>query len=319
MKFQDLKKSLSNLMPVYYIYGDDAFLRQKAVEMIEARAVKFRDLNVIRFDDENTDINNIVIACRALPMMDEHRVVVCKDLSVKKQEEIKPLVDYTKSPTSTTILIVVDSAGAGVYKKFIENATSVDCSKLDVNLLGRLVLNELTHYACKINSDALSTLIEYCNLDYTRINNEIIKLASLVGSGGTITLDDVVKNVSREIDYDIFELSNAVSRRDGRTAVAIVKNLLEKKESPQKLLMLIQSNFRRMFYAINTKESTTEIANKLGVKEYAVRKSKEQATKFAPARLKKILDLGASLDYQIKAGQMTDENAILYFVANICV
>ena len=318
MKFQDLKKSLTSLMPVYYVYGDDAFLRHKAVEMIEARAVKFPDLNIIQFDDENTDINSIVIACRALPMMDEHRVVVCKDLSVKKQEELKPLVDYAKAPTATTILIVVDSAGAALYKKFAENATNIDCNKLDVSLLSRLVLNELSHYACKINSDALSALIEYCNLDYTRINNEIIKLASLVGSGGTIALDDVKNNVSREIDYDIFELSNAVSRKDGGAAIAIVTNLLEKKESPQKLLMLIQSNFRRMFYAISAKESTFDVANKLGVKEYAVRKAREQAARFTPARLKKILDLGADLDYQIKAGLMTVENAILYFVANIC-
>ena len=318
MKFQELKKSLTKLENVYFINGDDAFLRQKAVEMIENRAVTLKDLNIIRFDDENTDIANIVIACRALPMMDEHKVVVCKDIAVKKQDDLKPLVEYARNPTPTTVLVVVDGAGANVYKKFAEVATVVDCSKLDANLLGRLVLSELAHFNCKINSDALSTLLSYCNFDYTRINNEIIKLASLIGGGGTITLNDVHNNVSREIDYDIFELSKAVSVKDGKTAIAIIKNLLDKKESPQMLLMLIQSNFRRMFYAINTKESNAEIASKLGVKEYSIKIAREQGQRFTPARLKKILDLGASLDYQIKAGQMNDENALLDFVANIC-
>ena len=93
MKFQELKKNLAEkIANLYYIKGDDAFLRHKAVEMIEARAVTFRDLNILRFDDETTDINNIVSACRALPMMDERRVVVLKDIAVKKQDDLKPLI-----------------------------------------------------------------------------------------------------------------------------------------------------------------------------------------------------------------------------------
>lgn len=319
MKFQELKKNLAEkIANLYYIKGDDAFLRHKAVEMIEARAVTFRDLNILRFDDETTDINNIVSACRALPMMDERRVVVLKDIAVKKQDDLKPLIEYAKNPTPSTVLVVVNGVGGVVYKKFEELAEVIDCSKLDVPMLERLVLSDLNKYKCKINSDALDRLIEYCGLDYTRINNETIKLANLIGEGETITLELVNENVNREIEYDIFELSNAAISKDGIKAVAIINQLLERKEAPQKLLMLIQSSFRRMFYAINSKEGIAEIAQKLGVKEFAVKKSREQATRFTPVRLKKILDLGAQLDFQIKSGEMSDVNALYLFVTSIC-
>lgn len=319
MKFQDLKKNLAEKIEnLYFIKGDDAFLRQKAVEMIENRAVSLRDLNILRFDDENTDFGNIVSACRALPMMDERRVVVLKDVNVKKQEDLKPLIDYAKSPTPSTVLIVVSGAGGVVYKKYEELAEVIDCSKLEPSMLGRLVLSELNKYNCKINSDALASLIDYCAQDYTRIYNETTKLANLIGNGGTITLNDVKENVNREIEYDIFELSNAVIVKDGAKAIAIIEQLLEKKEVPQKLLMLIQSSFRRMFYTISSKGTNAEIAQKLGVKEFAIKKSREQASRFTPVRLKKILDLGAQLDFQIKTGEISDENALFYFIANIC-
>ncbi len=319
MKFQDLKKNLANgISKIYFIKGEDAFLRQKAVDMIESKAVNFKDINILRFDDENTNLGNIIDSARALPMLDERRVVVLKDIAVKKQDDIKPLIDYAKKPTPTTVLIVVDSVGVSAYKKFEELSDVVDCGKLDSNMLSRLILNQLGAFNCKINSDALNALIGYCDLDYTRINNETIKLANLIGNGGTITLRDVEENVHREVEYDIFELSNAVAVCDCKKAIDIIKQLLERKESPQMLIMMIQGSFRRMFYASLSKETNAQIATKLGVKEYSIRISREQAQKFTPVRLKKILDLGANLDYQIKAGQMSDENALIYYITNIC-
>ena len=68
---------------------------------------------------------------------------------------------------------------------------------------------------------------------------------------------------------------------------------------------------------ISEKESNIDIANKLGVKEYSIKIAKQVGAKFTPAQLKRILDLGASLDYKIKSGQMNEKNALIYFVTNI--
>ena len=317
MKFQELKKSLTTIKPIYLIRGSDAFLRDKAVEMIVNHSLKIKDLNLIIFNDENTDILAIVSACKIIPMMDEHRVVVLKDIAVKKADELKPLIDYATQPLKSTVLIIVDSANNTVYKKLEALSEIVDCSPLDTNMLTKLVVSQLNNLKCKINSDAVSILIEYCNFDYTRINNEVIKLGNLVGANGLITKQIVQDNVNREVEYDVFELGNAVAVKDGAKTLAIINQLLEQKQSPQMLMMLVLSNFRRMFYAIMSRDTNLTIANKLGIKEFAVKKAREVGLKFTPAQLKKILDLGAELDYQIKAGQISDKNALLYFVSNI--
>lgn len=317
MKFVELKKSLSSIKPAYLVRGSDAYLRQKATDMIIAHALQFKDLNLSVFNDENTDISAILSALKSIPMMDKYRVVMLRDIAVKKADEIAAIVEYAKKPLDSTVLLVVDSAGSNVYKKLEPLCEVVDCSPLDVAMLGKLVANQLAGFGVKINSDALNVLVQYCNNDYTRINNEVIKLGNLLGSGGLVTREIVEQNVHREVEYDIFELSNAAAAKNGARAMQIINQLLIKKESPQVLLMLILSNFRRMFYATTSREPVSKIAEHLGVKEYAIKVARDVGAKFTPAQLKKILDLGAELDFKIKSGQTSDKNALLFFVANI--
>ncbi len=317
MKFQDLKKSLGNIKHAYLIRGGDAFLRQKAVEMITAHSLSYKELNLSVFTDENADISAIVSACKSIPMMDKRRVVVVRDILVKKADDLSLLLQYLKAPLDTTVLIIVDSLDNNAYRQIEPLCELVDCSPLDIVLLGKLVATQLSSYGIKINSDALETLVKYCNYDYTRINNEVIKLGNMLNSNEVITLDIVQKNVHREVEFDVFELGKAVSVKDGAKAMEIINQLLLKKESPQVLLMMILSNFRRMFYSISSKDSNANIASRLGVKEYAIKVAREVGSKFTPAQLKRILDLGASLDFQIKSGAMNEKNALLYFVSNV--
>lgn len=317
MKFQELKKSLTNIKQAYFIKGSDAFLRQKSVEMIVNHSLKIKDLNLATFNDENTDISAIISACQSIPMMDEHRVVVLKDIAVKKADEVTPLVKYLQKPLVSTVLVIVDSVGNSALKKIEPLCEIVDCSPMDTMMLAKLVATQLNAFGVKINSDALERLVSYCNNDYTRINNEVLKLGNLLGSGGLVTLEIVEQNVHREVEYDIFELSNAVASKNGKKAMQIVEQLLLRKESPQMLIMLIVGNFRRMFFALSSKESNLIIANKLGIKEYAVKIARETGARFTLPKLKKALDLGAKLDYQIKAGEMSDRNALYYFIASV--
>ncbi len=318
MKFQELKKNLVSSLPnLFFIKGEDAFLREKAVEMIVSRAVKLKELNALFYDDESTDMVAIVNSCRALPMMDEHRVVVLKDLAVKKADELTPLVEYLKAPTPSTIVVVVVSESLLIYKKIEEQAIVVDCSYLDTAMLSRLVVSELTKNGVQINQDALEALIDYCNHDYMRISNEIVKLVNFVGNG-VIDRNIVDISVVKDVEYDIFELTNAVSEKNGSAAISIIKNLLLRKEPPQKLLIMLQNSFRRMFFAMSSKESNEVVATKLNVKPYAVKKAREQGAKFGIAKLKKCMDLGAQLDFSVKNGKITDENALINYVSLIC-
>ena len=319
IKFQELKKSLQNtLAPIYIIRGKDAFLREKAEEMIVNAAVEtMLELNTVRYTDETADIESILTACQSMPMMSDKKAVVLRDIVFKNTKDIQVIEEYCKSPVNTTCLIIVDSSSSSCYKGVLKFAELIDCAPLDTSMIQRIVVTQLSKQTVSIDIQALNLLLAYCNMDLMRITSESNKLAMYVGSGGAITTKDVENMVTKDVEYSIFELGDAVSKKDAKKAINIIKVLLLHKEQPQILMMMIQSSFRRMFYTVISKMTNKEIADYLGIKEYAVKISRETAGRFSPARLKNILDFGAELDYKVKSGQMNAENALYFYVTNI--
>ena len=75
------------------------------------------------------------------------------------------------------------------------------------------------------------------------------------------------------------------------------------------LIGMLYSHFRRLLYTAITPQYDRMPAD-LGVKEFAVRKAKEQAGKFTPKKLKKICDGLQETDFDIKSGRITDKVAL---------
>lgn len=319
MKFSELKKELNNKVARFYIIkGDDAFLRTRAQQMIENRSVKtLEDLNITRYNDENYNIESILTDLSAMPMMSDFRVVVLKDLTVKSSNDIDAIHKLLDKKLTNNILIINDGINVNWYKPLMQDAVVVDCGALDETMLQRIALKDFQNNGVSINADALQNLIRFCNCDMGRISNEVNKLSNYVGKSNTVTNEIVKQLVTKDLEYNIFELSNAVAKKDGATAIGIVKHLLNQKESSQVLLMMILSNFRRMFFAVITKDSNAELAKKLGTKEYAIKIAKDLGKRFGAMRLKNILEFGAELDYKIKSGAMTADNALYFFITNI--
>lgn len=320
MKFQELKKSLSqNLDGFYIINGKDAYLRQKAQQMIENRAVSnLQDINITRYTDDNYNLDSVLSDLDAMPMMSENRVIVLKDLTIKSSTDANFLLKKIENRKEYhNILIINDGMGQSWYKNLTKLATLVDCSPLDEVMLQKIALKGFQDNGVEVDIVALKLIIQYCNGDLTRINNEVNKLSNYVGKGGKVTKENVEEIVHKDLEFNVFELSNAVAQKDSKTALKIVSFLLTQKESPQVLLMMLLSNFRRMFFATISKETNAEIAKKLGVKEYSIKIAKDLAKRFTPIKLKNILDFGGELDYKIKSGSINAENALYYFITNI--
>ena len=321
MKFEELKKSLNNqVLPFYIIKGKDAYLRSKAQEMIENKCVNsLKDINITRYNDENFNLESVLTDLSAMPMMADYRVIVLKDLNIKSATDTNAILKALQTKNQCNVLIISDSLESNWYKSLVSLATIIECDGLDELMLQKIALKTFQDNQVKIDAASLKMIVQFCNGDLSRINNEVNKLCNFVGEGGTVTPKIVNETVHKDLEYNIFELSNAVAKKDGELALSIVQQLLMQKESAQVLLMMILSNFRRMFFFIISKDTTLALSKKLGVKEFAVRKAKDMARSFTPVRLKSILDFGADLDYKIKSGNITAENAIYFFITNITI
>ena len=135
MKFKELKNSLSEqLMPIYLIEGEDAFLRENALRLIKQKALSEPDLNLATFlgQDIKADPETLLTATECYPFMSEKRYVVVRDYYPTAQElKSKILKRIFSQPCETTVTIIVNSDKCEALKK-IETVTVVDCQKPDI-------------------------------------------------------------------------------------------------------------------------------------------------------------------------------------------
>ena len=308
-----LKSRLANgVKRIYLVSGEDNALADKAYEMIFAKAgiVAGCELfDVASFNDENFSAKTITDACEGLSMGSENKLIVVKNIAKVNEADKKIFESYANKPCPSTCLVILDTFGVFDFIK----AEVVDCKRFPQEDLLKIVSAESRRLGKTISEQAAKELIERCNFYYGNITNELKKLAFYDADNQMITKEAVEKSVNKEPEFVIYELTEALSRKDGSRALELL-HLMEKDPGT---LNLMTNHFRRLFFAGVSEGTNAEIAKELGVKEYAVLKAKQSAKNFSKVGLKKIFELLEEVDYSMKSGKMSQINCLYYLVFSI--
>ena len=292
----------------YVVQGEDVLLYDKALELIKKAAnLQIEDFNFTVFDEDNFSEEKVLDSLQTLPMGSEKRIVLLKNVAKFGENFKKSLQNYTKNPVLSTILVIFD-----FFNKFdFLISEKISAKRLDDKSLQEIVVAELKKYEKTITPSACQKLIEACCNYYSLIKNELDKLASCLDD--EITDKTIDKLVCKETEFTVYELTEALSRRDADKAVGLL-NLMNK---DTKTFNLVLNHFRRLFFASISDLSEKELADLLGVKEYAVVKAKQLAKNFTKLQLKNIYEMLNDVDFYIKNGQMQVENALFYLIFGI--
>lgn len=318
MKFRELKKSLINDVGfIYLACGDDAFFVENAARLIIDRCVKMPEINLTRFESSvvKEDFDGFNSALFSCPFMSEKRVVLLKEF-YPAAAELNKLKPYFEKPCDTTVLVICNVSASESLKK-LPNVTYVDCSKGDEALVKAWIKNRAVKENLTITDGAIKTISDYCALDMTRINGETDKLIAYCLKQGKITEDDVSAVCVKETDYRLYEIVEFIANKNYDKAYSSFTEAINASQDGQKLFVSLYYYFRRLLYASLSTESNAEIADALGVKEYAVTMAKRQAKAFSAKRLLGITDALAKLDEDFKTGNIEQNSAVLSGVFEI--
>ncbi len=307
-----LKKRLSEgLARVYLVEGDDFYLFDKALSMIKSACeITMEDFNLTVLDDESFSVDKLFAATEMLPMLDPKKLVVIKGGKLNEEGKKKVNEILLHIPKTTCVVVLDYNKNFEFLKK---DFVLVDAGRMDKEMVKKLVVAYLARLGRTINMDALMALIESCNGYLTRIMSELNKLCFYDPAAEAITKKMVEELVSKDVEYSVFELTEALAKKDGDKALKLLK-LMEKDAG---VFSLISNQFRRLFYVSISEMSDGELAALLGVKEYAIKKSRELARGFSKAQLKKISSLLEEADYAVKSGSVLQNNALHLLVFNI--
>jgi DNA polymerase III delta subunit len=216
----------------------------------------------------------------------------------------------TPNAPAANLLEAVEAAGGSVER--IERLAPGDVPGW-VSARARL-------HGVKLDSDAVATLGSAVGGDTERIEQEIKKLGAYAGNA-TVTAADVRTLVSGAIDADVFELTQAVVRKDARTAVATLERLLTEGNAVQQILALLLWQFRVLLFAsaMRSQADAERMAKAIRSSPYAIQRATAFARRITRADVLRAYEVIYAADQVIKTGRAESDVAALYLcVLDLC-
>ncbi len=170
-----------------------------------------------------------------------------------------------------------------------------------------------------IEGQATQTLAEFVGPNLRLLHNELQKLATYA-SGRAVTVADVKLLVSDASEALIWDLTDAVSQRNGRRAIGSLYELRRGDANAFYLLTMLARQYRILLKVKSAMQQTRgneyDIAKIVGEKPYSVKKAMSLANTYSLRELIEIMERLLETDYAMKTGADA-ETAIDLLIAEL--
>ena len=283
MTYQELHKAVASkqFAPVYLVYGEEDLLAEECMHAIIENAVEAgaRGFNLDIMYGSKADAQEAISHASSFPMMSERRVVVIKEFEkLATTEAARELLSgYFKKPLESTVMVLLASNADFRKKPFTDlkkSAELIECKPLYDNQVPDWVEARIKKLGKSISPEASRLLQAYVGNSLRAIQSEIEKLFIFIGDKKQIEVEDVAGVVGETKGYTVFELQNAVGKRDISLSMQILERMLELGESPQLMIVMLTRFFSQMYKLSELKQRrATEqlIASELGIRPFFVK------------------------------------------------
>lgn len=302
----DLKKK--NFKPVYFLMGDEPYFIDKISDYIEQHVLdeSEREFNQSVLYGRDVNVQQIISEAKRYPMMSDKQVVIVKEAqNVRLIEELEP---YIQQPLNSTILVLcykyktLDKRKT-FPKTIAKTGVLFESKKLYDNKVPDWISGYLKEKKYTAAPKAVQLLAEYLGADLGKIANELDKLMINLPPGTEINADHIQQNIGISKDYNTFELTDALGKRDILKANRITNYFGENpKEHPMVLtISTLYSYFVKVLaYNMLQDKSRENAARTLGVNPYFLQDYITAANNYPSGRLKTIIALLREYDLKSK-------------------
>lgn len=310
-----LKELRNNkLHPVYFLQGEESFYIDRISDHIEKNVLQEaeKSFNLTVMYGRDVDASTIVSAARRFPMMAQHQVVVVKEAQgikdLNREEGANRISEYLKNPAPTTILVFAYKAKGldkrkALYKEMKKHAVVVDSPKVRDYKLGEWVTNYFRENKLKAHPKAVAMLVDNIGTDLTRLVNEIDKVLINVTEGGEVTPDHIQEFVGISKDFNVFELQNAIARKDALTCYRILDHFsANPKTNPGIMVVAILFGYFSKVLLIHAHSGADDrsLAGKLGINPFLIKDYKVAAKNYPLPKTVHCIHYIRTADLQLK-------------------
>lgn len=305
---------------LYLLYGEEVYLKKQYKDkLVKAMTTEGDTMNFSAFEGKDTVTGQLIDLAETLPFFAERRVILVEDSGFFKSSN-DLLSDYFTAINPTTCFIFAESEvdkRSKTYKAAKKAGAVVEFATQNETLLTKWILGRIGREQKKITQPVLQLFLSRTGLDMSNIDRELEKLLCYTLKKDVIEASDVEAVVTEQIENKIFDMVDAISGHKQNVALDLYYDLLTLKEAPMRILFLITRQFRILSEVKELTQkgySSFDIAKKVGIPEFAVRKYQYQAKNFKREQIFAALEDAAQTDEAVKTGRLQEKIAVEIFI-----
>ncbi|MGF0030012.1 DNA polymerase III subunit delta [Staphylococcus pasteuri] len=320
---------------IIMVYGEvPDLVEKKSSEMINKYLQAEKDdFNYVKYNLYETEITPIIEETLTMPFFSDKKAILVQNAYVFTGEKVtKELNQNTdqllefieKYDGANLIVFEVFQNKLDERKKLTKtlkkNGQLKKVEQMSEEEIKKWIQSKLNDNFKDIKQDALNNMIELTGINFNIISQELDKLMLFLGDRPTINKDDVNLIINRSLEQNVFLLTEYIQKRQKNKAIQLVKDLINMKEEPIKLLALITSNYRLYYQCKILSQkgySGQQIAKTVNVHPYRVKLALGQVRHYQLEDLLNIINSCAETDYKLKSSYMDKQLILELFILSL--
>lgn len=314
---------------IYAVYGDVPELIEREIHKIIEAYLKGEpkdDFNYTKYNLYETHFNQIIEEAMTLPFFSNKKVVLVQNAYIftgekvakEQQLNVDSVIEFIEKYNHQTLIIFqVNASKLDERKKLVKtlkkHAKIKKVEQMSEQEIKQWIHTYLNENYKEIKQDALDEFLTLTGIHHQMIVQELEKLLLYIGERPHINIEDIKTIVNRSLEQNVFLLTEYIQNGNKSKAIQLMKDLIQLKEEPIKLLALITSNYRLYYQSLilNQKGYTEQqISKTVGVHPYRVKLALRQARNYPLESLLNTINACAETDYQLKSSYL-DKTLIL--------
>ncbi len=287
--------------PLYLLQGEEPYFIDELTDLLEKSVLSEseRSFNQTVLYGKDVSVEDVIACARRYPMMSEHQVVIIREAQGIHHQKIEDLANYTESPLLSTIFVMALKNKSldkrkKLFKTFSNNGSVFQSDKIRDDKMPAWIGQYVKDKGFKISDETCFFLKECLGNNLERVVNELSKLSINLQPGSDITRQHIETFIGINKDFNMFELQNAIGKRDVLKAYQIIRYFNEYPKgndySVHGLIGLLYGYFNKLLIFHSLKGmSNAEMASAMGVNPYFLKEYQQVVQHFTVPRLKRAI------------------------------
>jgi len=315
------------LRPVYLVAGEELYLQSAVVKALREATLAggTPGLNEDQLIAGEATVDSVLSAARTLPMMAQRRWVLLRSVErweTKKEsgrqanDPLARIAQYASDPVPSTVLVLL-AAKLDRRRKLYAAAKKagwlVSCDPLSRRELPSWIVRLAGSQGNRLSRSVAELIGELAGPDLSDVAHAVERV-SLYAGQREITEGDVAECVVRMRPTEVWDLGNAVGRRDLGTALKTLDRVYDNQDRGLRLVGVLAWAARRLIRfeaALRSGLPAERAADQAGAPPFVARELARQVKRTSPGALERWLETLSDVDLALKGGSRRPPKSVL--------